>query len=92
MCSDYRLHVGVGTIADDFSNIKIKFRFPEGTPKHRAARRHQDSLTPRRSSELSMATVKRASLFSAGGAGLARTAGQFTTFARRTASSRLVVA
>src|SRR4029450_6997630 len=32
MCNDYRLHVGAGTIADDFSNIKIKIRFPEGTP------------------------------------------------------------
>lgn len=32
MCNDYRLHVGAGTIADDFSNIKIRIRFPEGTP------------------------------------------------------------
>ena len=32
MCNDYRLHVGAGTIADDFSNIKIKIRFPEDTP------------------------------------------------------------
>jgi len=24
MCNDYRLRVGTGTIADDFSNIKIK--------------------------------------------------------------------
>jgi putative SOS response-associated peptidase YedK len=32
MCNDYRLHVGAGTIADDFSDIKIKIRFPEGTP------------------------------------------------------------
>jgi putative SOS response-associated peptidase YedK len=32
MCNDYRLEVGAGTIADDFSDIKIKIRFPEGTP------------------------------------------------------------
>jgi putative SOS response-associated peptidase YedK len=32
MCNDYRLHVGAGTIADDFSNIRIKIRFPEGSP------------------------------------------------------------
>jgi putative SOS response-associated peptidase YedK len=36
MCNDYRLHVGAGTIADDFSNIKIKIRFPEGTPNIQA--------------------------------------------------------
>lgn len=32
MCNDYRLEVGAGTIADDFSEIRIKIRFPEGTP------------------------------------------------------------
>ncbi len=32
MCNDYRLEVGAGTIADDFSNLKIRIRFPEGTP------------------------------------------------------------
>jgi putative SOS response-associated peptidase YedK len=32
MCNDYRHHVGAGTVADDFSNIKIEIRFPEGTP------------------------------------------------------------
>lgn len=32
MCNDYRLHVGAGTIADDFSEIKIRIRVPEGTP------------------------------------------------------------
>jgi hypothetical protein len=29
MCNDYRLHVGAGEIADDFSNIKIKIRFED---------------------------------------------------------------
>jgi putative SOS response-associated peptidase YedK len=32
MCNDYRLEVGAGTIADDFSQIKIRIDFPEGTP------------------------------------------------------------
>lgn len=30
MCNDYRLHVGAGTIADDFSNIKICFSVMTG--------------------------------------------------------------
>ena len=36
MCNDYRLEVDAGTIADDFSNIKIKIRFPEGKPNIQA--------------------------------------------------------
>jgi putative SOS response-associated peptidase YedK len=32
MCNDYRLEVGAGTIADDFSDLRIRIRFPEGTP------------------------------------------------------------
>src|SRR5215468_12275682 len=32
MCNDYRLEVGAGTIADDFSDRRIRIRFPEGTP------------------------------------------------------------
>jgi hypothetical protein len=91
MCNDYRLHVGAGTIADDFSNIKIKIRFPEGTPNIEP--RDDIKITDTApTSELSMATVRRVSLFSAGGAGLGRTAGRSTTFARRTASSRLALA
>jgi putative SOS response-associated peptidase YedK len=36
MCNDYRLEVDAGTIADDFSDIKIKIRFPEGKPNIQA--------------------------------------------------------
>jgi putative SOS response-associated peptidase YedK len=36
MCNDYRLHVDAATIADDFSDIKIKIRFPEGKPNIQA--------------------------------------------------------
>ena len=36
MCNDYRLEVDAGTIADDFSDIKIKIRFGEGKPNIQA--------------------------------------------------------
>ncbi len=32
MCNNYRLEVDVASIADDFADLKIKVRFPEGTP------------------------------------------------------------
>jgi putative SOS response-associated peptidase YedK len=32
MCNDYRLMVDVATIVEDFSELKIKIRFGEGTP------------------------------------------------------------
>ena len=32
MCNNYRLEVNVASIAEDFADLKIKIRFPEGTP------------------------------------------------------------
>jgi putative SOS response-associated peptidase YedK len=32
MCNDYRTHVDLDTIRQDFSEIKIRIRFPEGVP------------------------------------------------------------
>lgn len=32
MCNDYRLEVDVASIVEDFSDLKIKIRMPEGTP------------------------------------------------------------
>lgn len=32
MCNNYRLEIDVATIAEDFADLKIKIRFPEGTP------------------------------------------------------------
>ena len=32
MCNDYRLEVDIASIAEDFSNLKIKIKTPEGTP------------------------------------------------------------
>lgn len=32
MCNDYRLHVDVASIVEDFSDLKIKIRFSEGRP------------------------------------------------------------
>lgn len=32
MCNDYRLEVDVASIAEDFSDLKIRIDFPEGTP------------------------------------------------------------
>lgn len=32
MCNDYRVLVDVQTISDDFSDLKIRIRFPEGIP------------------------------------------------------------
>ena len=32
MCNDYRLLTNVATLFDDFSQLKIKIRFPEGKP------------------------------------------------------------
>ena len=32
MCNDYRSHVDLDTIRQDFSEIKIRIRFPEGAP------------------------------------------------------------
>lgn len=32
MCNDYRLNVDLDTIANDFSDLKIKIDFPEGAP------------------------------------------------------------
>jgi len=32
MCNDYRLHVDVTAIAEDFAKLKIKIRFSEGRP------------------------------------------------------------
>jgi putative SOS response-associated peptidase YedK len=87
MCNDYRLHVGAGTIADDFSNIKIKIRFPEGTPNIEP--RDDIKITDTAPIVRTVDIAKRASLFSDGGAGRGRTAGRFIIFVRRIASSRL---
>lgn len=32
MCNDYRLHVDVASIVEDFADLKIKIRFAEGRP------------------------------------------------------------
>ena len=32
MCNDYRLEIDIATIAEDFDDLKIKIRMPEGTP------------------------------------------------------------
>ncbi|PZU07416.1 SOS response-associated peptidase [Sphingomonas sp.] len=32
MCNDYRLEVDIASIAEDFSDLKIKIKMPEGTP------------------------------------------------------------
>jgi putative SOS response-associated peptidase YedK len=32
MCNDYRLKADVGSIIEEFADLKIKIRFPEGTP------------------------------------------------------------
>ena len=32
MCNDYRSHVDLNTIRQDFSEIRIRIRFPEGAP------------------------------------------------------------
>jgi putative SOS response-associated peptidase YedK len=32
MCNDYRLEVDIASIAEDFEDLKIKIRMPEGTP------------------------------------------------------------
>ena len=32
MCNDYRTRVELDTIRQDFSDIKIRIRFPEGMP------------------------------------------------------------
>lgn len=32
MCNDYRLEVDVASIAEDFEDLKIKIKFPEGVP------------------------------------------------------------
>ncbi|WP_454887789.1 SOS response-associated peptidase [Sphingomonas oryzagri] len=32
MCNDYRLEVDIASIAEDFDNLKIKIKMPEGTP------------------------------------------------------------
>lgn len=32
MCNDYRSHVSVDTIREDFADLKIRIRFPEGAP------------------------------------------------------------
>lgn len=32
MCNDYRLEVDIATITEDFADLKIKIKFPEGTP------------------------------------------------------------
>jgi putative SOS response-associated peptidase YedK len=32
MCNDYRLEVDIASIAEDFENLKIKVRMPEGKP------------------------------------------------------------
>ncbi len=32
MCNDYRLEVDIASIVEDFDNLKIKIRMPEGTP------------------------------------------------------------
>lgn len=32
MCNDYRLHVDVASIVDDFADLKIKIRFSDGRP------------------------------------------------------------
>ena len=32
MCNDYRLEVDIASIVEDFDNLKIKVKMPEGTP------------------------------------------------------------
>jgi len=32
MCNDYRLEVDIASVVEDFDNLKIKIRMPEGTP------------------------------------------------------------
>lgn len=32
MCNDYRLHIDVASIVEDFADLKIKIRFSEGRP------------------------------------------------------------
>lgn len=32
MCNDYRLEIDIASIAEDFDDLKIKIRMPEGTP------------------------------------------------------------
>lgn len=32
MCNDYWLEVDIASIAEDFENLKIKIKMPEGTP------------------------------------------------------------
>jgi len=32
MCNDYRLEVDIASIAEDFEDLKIKIRYPEGVP------------------------------------------------------------
>ena len=32
MCNDYRLEVDIASIVEDFENLKIKIKLPEGTP------------------------------------------------------------
>ncbi len=32
MCNDYRLEVDIASIIEDFANLKIKIKMPEGTP------------------------------------------------------------
>ena len=32
MCNDYRLEVDIASIVEDFDDLKIKIKMPEGTP------------------------------------------------------------
>jgi hypothetical protein len=48
MCNDYRLLTGAATLFADFSELKIKIRFPEGKPNIEARARISRSQTKRR--------------------------------------------
>lgn len=38
MCNDYRLEVAIASIAEDFDDLQIKIKMPEGTPMCRRVR------------------------------------------------------
>ncbi len=62
MCNDYRLHVDVASIVEDFADLKIKIRFSEGRPNLEARDdiKITDTRISARSSARSMACGMKA--------------------------------
>jgi putative SOS response-associated peptidase YedK len=83
MCNDYRTRVDLATIGQEFNDLRIPLRFPEGRPNLEP---REDIRITDRAPILRWAGARRSS-FSAAGAGPARAGSRSTTTVRTAVSS-----